>query len=42
MKADQEAVDKKMNYLEARNLKKDAISLAVASKIQLFGCGGKK
>lgn len=36
-----EALEKGLDYLSARNLKKDAIAAAVERKIDLFGCAGK-
>ena len=41
VRAQQEAQEKGLDYLQARNLKKDSIAAAVERKIELFGCAGK-
>lgn len=41
VRAQQEAQEKGLDYLQARNLKKDSIAAAVERKIDLFGCAGK-
>ena len=37
----EEALKKGLDYLSARNLKKDYIAASVERKIELFGCAGK-
>lgn len=41
MEAERQALEQGMEYLPARNLKKDAIREAVMRKMALFGCQGK-
>lgn len=41
MEAERQALEQGMEYLPARNLKKDAIREAVMQKMALFGCQGK-
>ena len=41
MRAQQAALEKGLDYLEARNLKRDYIAAEVERKIDLFGCAGK-
>ena len=41
MAAQKQAVAEKLDYLSARNLKKDAIREAVMKKMALFGCQNK-
>ena len=41
MRGQQAALEKGLDYLQARNLKKDFIAAAVERKIELFGCAGK-
>lgn len=41
LKGQAEALEKGLDYLSARNLKKDYIAACVERKIELFGCAGK-
>lgn len=41
LKGQAEALERSLEYLPARNLKKDRIAAAVERKIELFGCAGK-
>ena len=41
VRGQQAALEKGLDYLQARNLKKDFIAAAVERKIELFGCAGK-
>ncbi len=41
MEAERRALEQRMEYLPARNLKKDAIREAIMRKMALFGCQGK-